>query len=89
MDINEVLMTNEEVIDLLSQYYGEDKFHTVSQVNKAQCLKLLEWLEEPCLDHPAIQIGWSFKDMPIEQKFYYKKHDCPKCIAELKKALEG
>jgi hypothetical protein len=47
---------------------------------KAQCLKLIEWQDELCLEHP-------FYDIVTGEDIAVHRWECPQCWAELKKQL--
>jgi hypothetical protein len=96
MDIKQVLLTDEEVVELLSTIYFKDKFEVVKTVNKAQCLKLIEWLED-CHRISHVEV-WAWEECQDCKAggtcghshsggYEHKKSDCWLC--KLKKDLGG
>ena len=83
--IDKVLLTKEERNKLQIPYKEDDDIYAavdriVRYSNKAQCLKLLEWLKEKCKEHYHMQ--------PLYRKSHIRRMACPDCMAELESKLK-
>ena len=89
MNIDEVLLTRDELQDAFDAGYkgetgGKRCQNAEIAQNKAQCLKLLEWLKETCKEHPRYdeEVGGS------TYKYFMKCKYCPDCMSELESKLK-
>lgn len=65
--------------------------HDAAQAQKkAQCLKLLEWGQQECIEHKRIAKLEGIGSYPEATFETYETHfQCHECMAELRKQLEG
>jgi hypothetical protein len=93
MELKDVLLTDEEIRRL--PFCGEgsglrdDSIPAYQALAKAQCLKLIEWLEEPCHKHKYSHYGNTPDGKGGELPLFRTHSQCSECMAELKKQLEG
>jgi hypothetical protein len=74
MNIDDVLLTMGE-----NEKYFNYGARFPKERDKAQCLKLLEWLKEECKEHYHMQ--------PLYRKSHIRRMACPECISELEAML--
>jgi hypothetical protein len=79
IELKDVLITLDEENKLWEKVGAKCTNYKIwaTEINKAQCLKLIEWLEETCTEHG-----------PFGREGYGMRYFCPVCRAELKKQLE-
>ena len=92
MELKDVLLTDKELNKAVEPAFAfippDEAFETM--IMKAQCLKLIEWLDKPCKEHP-LKFTCDTSGRKFEQpEYHYRQRlHCPNCMAELKKQLGG
>ena len=87
MNIDEVLLTEKQKEHLIAEalsdnpHWQPDAWGLFDVICKAQCLKLLEWLKEPC-ENKKHQIGYARDYLGRKVK------DCYECMSELESKLK-
>ena len=84
MNIDEVLLTKEEIAKLAYDYSenmttGDEVLEALKVTAKAAQLKLLEWLILDC-DNPSHYV--------VQNELSYSRYDCYECMSELKAKLK-
>jgi hypothetical protein len=97
MNIDEVLLTDGEQSQAIQQAdgwiaslntpYGRRFLEDIGDnLAKAQALKLLEWLKEPCKEHDYCHRDWDDKGTAIDVDV--ERRECPQCMSELESKLK-
>lgn len=84
----DILLSDVEIADLFGVFTEEtDEYDTA--VAKAQAIKLIKYLEEPCKEHKIIVVGGSYNHGSIIKHYDFAAHryNCTECLAEIKKEL--
>ena len=80
--MEQILLTSTEIAKISDANWDDDeKFE--AEISKAAQLKLMEWLFGICNDDSH------YHTQNPATVFHYQRKDCPECMAELKKQLEG
>lgn len=93
MNIDAVLLTKDEGWKACINSNGDcmDKGYSCPDcpfLCKAQCLKLLEWLQKYCIEHDHVQIVGSVEDYQDAGCPQFERKDCPECMSELESKLK-
>lgn len=82
MKLEDVLLTAEEIDHAHDGKEATDSYEWDCDINKSQCLKLLEWQKKWCTSHVAkrSRLGWTDRRV--------RRWECPYCDAELEKLLK-
>jgi hypothetical protein len=90
--MDKVLLTPEERLAIHEEVFKDGYFSqakmdkAIEDEDKAQCLKLLEWLNEPCHEHNYCHRD--FDDNGTAVDVDVERRECPECMVLLELKLK-